>query len=172
MSGDNGGYGDTRLIYEPGTKWSYSGGGYSILQLLAEEVTGKTFTKYMNSDVLPVLRQEPGSPTLVPEAPMAAAGGVFNIGSGGDHTIFEVARRLAAAMGRPRLAPELIGKARTGDVRHCFADISLARQELGYRPARHLEDGLGELTDWVQTQHAIDRVSEARLELEKRGLVA
>jgi dTDP-L-rhamnose 4-epimerase len=102
----------------------------------------------------------------------AAAGGVFNIGSGGDHTIFEVARRLAAAMGRPRLAPELIGKARTGDVRHCFADISLARQELGYRPARHLEDGLGELTDWVQTQHAIDRVSEARLELEKRGLVA
>jgi dTDP-L-rhamnose 4-epimerase len=102
----------------------------------------------------------------------AAAGGVFNIGSGRDCTIGEIARRLAAAMGRPELAPEVIGKARIGDVRHCFADISLARQKLGYCPTRRLEDGLSELTDWVKTQQAIDRVGEARQELERRGLVA
>lgn len=102
----------------------------------------------------------------------AAAGGVFNIGSGRHHTILEVARRLAASMDRRRLAPEVIGKARAGDVRHCFADISLAQQKLGYRPKRRLEDGLGELTDWVKTQQAVDRASEARMELEKRGLVA
>lgn len=55
LSGDNGGYGDTRLILKPGTKWSYSGGGYSILQMLVEEVTGKRFSEYMNSEVLPGL---------------------------------------------------------------------------------------------------------------------
>jgi dTDP-L-rhamnose 4-epimerase len=108
---------------------------------------------------------------LALESP-AAAGGVFNIGSGRDCSIAEVARRLAAAMGRPDLVPEVIGKARIGDIRHCFADISLARQTLGYRPTHRLEDSLGELTDWVKTQRAVDRVSEARQELERRGLVA
>ncbi len=55
LSGDNGGLGDTRLIYAPGTRWSYSGGGYSILQLLVEETTGQSFADYMNQDVLPAL---------------------------------------------------------------------------------------------------------------------
>lgn len=102
----------------------------------------------------------------------AAPGGVFNIGSGRDSTILEVALRLGALMGKPQLVPEIVGKARTGDVRHCFADISLAREKLGYRPAQRIEDRLGDLTEWVRVQHAVDRVAEARLELEKRGLVA
>lgn len=55
LSGDNGGYGDTRLIYRPGTRWSYSGGGYSLLQLMTEEITGLAFTAYMNRDILPRL---------------------------------------------------------------------------------------------------------------------
>jgi dTDP-L-rhamnose 4-epimerase len=102
----------------------------------------------------------------------AAAGGVFNIGSGHNHTILDVAHRLATSMGRPGLVPEVVGKARAGDVRHCFADISLAREKLGYQPSCRLGDGLGELIDWVNTQQTVDRVSEARMELEKRGLVA
>jgi dTDP-L-rhamnose 4-epimerase len=101
----------------------------------------------------------------------AAIGGVFNIGSGRNYTIGEVAERLARAMRRPHLAPEVLGKARAGDIRHCFADISLAETRLGFRPARQLEDSLAELGDWVSTQRAIDRVEEARLELERRGLV-
>jgi dTDP-L-rhamnose 4-epimerase len=101
-----------------------------------------------------------------------AARGVFNIGSGRSYAVREVAQRLAAAMGREHLTPEVIGKARVGDVRHCFADIGLATGKLGYRPVRALEDGLEELTEWVKTQRAIDRVNEARLELERRGLVA
>lgn len=101
----------------------------------------------------------------------SAVGGVFNIGSGKSYAVRAVAERIAAAMGRPHLTPEVIGKARVGDVRHCFADIGLATAKLGYRPARRLEDGLEELTEWVKTQRAIDRVNEARLELEKHGLV-
>jgi dTDP-L-rhamnose 4-epimerase len=102
----------------------------------------------------------------------AAVGGVFNIGSGCDCTILEVALRMAASMRKTHLVPEVVSKARAGDVRHCFADISLAREKLGYRPTRRIEDSLSELADWVKAQQAIDRVGEARLELERRGLVA
>lgn len=102
----------------------------------------------------------------------AAAGGVFNIASGRNYAVSEVARLLASVMGRPELEAQIIGKARVGDIRHCFADIEVARERLGFRPRRFLEDSLGELSDWVRTQQAIDRVSEARAELEVRGLVA
>ena len=33
---------------EPGSGWQYSGGGYSMLQLLIEEVSGETFENYRN----------------------------------------------------------------------------------------------------------------------------
>ena len=102
----------------------------------------------------------------------AAAGQVFNIGSGRDVSVNEVGQALAGAMGVPHLAPELTGKARVGDTRHCFADVSLARDVLGFRPARGFDDSLGELAEWVRRQQAVDRVAEARRELEQRGLVA
>jgi dTDP-L-rhamnose 4-epimerase len=101
-----------------------------------------------------------------------APGQVFNIGSGRDVSILDVARALADAMGVPQLQPELIGKTRVGDIRHCFADIGLARQSLGFEPRRGFADSLGELADWVGQQQAVDRVAEARRELEARGLVA
>jgi len=101
-----------------------------------------------------------------------AAGQVFNVGSGHDVSILEVAGALAEAMGVPHLRPEVIGKARVGDIRHCFADIGLARRVLGFAPRRSFADSLGELADWVGQQQAVDRVAEARRELERRGLVA
>jgi CubicO group peptidase (beta-lactamase class C family) len=51
LSGNTNGSGDVRLIMEPGTKWQYSGGGYTIAQLLVEEVTGRTFDDYMREAV-------------------------------------------------------------------------------------------------------------------------
>ena len=41
-----------RLIYEPGTRWKYSGGGYTMAQLMVEEVTGRDFATYMREEVL------------------------------------------------------------------------------------------------------------------------
>jgi dTDP-L-rhamnose 4-epimerase len=102
----------------------------------------------------------------------AAAGRLFNIGSGVNVSIAEVAEAVARAMGRPRLLPEIVGKARAGDIRHNFADISLAREVLGYAPRRSFEDSLGELAHWVGRQRAVDLVQQARRELEDRGLVA
>ncbi len=106
-----------------------------------------------------------------------AAGHAFNIGSGRDVSIREVAVAAARAMGRPDLEPVLLDKARAGDIRHCFGDIALARDVLGYAPRRSFDgalgdDSLGELVEWVRRQQAIDRVDEARRELERRGLVA
>ena len=102
----------------------------------------------------------------------SAAGQVFNIGSGHDVSINEVGAALASAMGVPHLAPEVMGKARVGDIRHCFADVSLVQEALGFQPRRSFDDSLGELAEWVRQQQAVDRVQDARRELEQRGLVA
>jgi dTDP-L-rhamnose 4-epimerase len=101
-----------------------------------------------------------------------AAGGVFNVGSGQRTTVADVALLLARAMGRDDLQPEFLNKARAGDVRHCFADLSHSRSVLGFDPRRGLIDGLPELADWLARQTATDRVLDARKELEARGLVA
>lgn len=100
-----------------------------------------------------------------------APGGTFNIASGRDVTVAELAGMLADAMGKD-LKPEVAGKARAGDIRHCFADIGHARELLGFRARRSFEDGLPELADWVASQQADDFVPRARQELEARGLVA
>jgi dTDP-L-rhamnose 4-epimerase len=83
-----------------------------------------------------------------------------------------VARLQAAAMGRPDLAPEITGKARAGDIRHCIPDLAKAHEVLGYRAQEVFSEGLAELAEWVARQEAEDRVVEAREELEMRGLVA
>lgn len=100
-----------------------------------------------------------------------AAGHAINIGSGSAYSINAVAEILAEAMGRPDLTPEILGKARAGDIRNCFADISKARDLLGYQPTHRLEDTIGELAEWVATQTIVDRGAEMRQHLEARGLV-
>lgn len=39
------------VLFEPGTKWRYSGGGYTILQLLMEDVSGKSFPQLMKENL-------------------------------------------------------------------------------------------------------------------------
>jgi len=101
-----------------------------------------------------------------------AAGGTFNIGSGQDRSVREVADALARAMGKNAITAEVVHKARIGDIRHCFCDATLARETLGFEPAEDFSAGLAELAEWVAGQTAEDRVAEARRELEARGLVA
>jgi dTDP-L-rhamnose 4-epimerase len=101
-----------------------------------------------------------------------AKGGVFNIGSGEDRTVEEVARLQAASMGRRDLAPLITQQARAGDIRHNIPDLSKARDALGYEAQQDFGIGLEELAEWVARQKAEDHVAEARRELEVRGLVA
>jgi dTDP-L-rhamnose 4-epimerase len=97
--------------------------------------------------------------------------GIFNIGSGRAVSVLQIATALATALGKS-IEPEVTLRFRAGDVRHCYADISRARAELGFEPRLSLEDGLPELVEWLLTQHADDRVAEATGELAARGLTA
>jgi dTDP-L-rhamnose 4-epimerase len=100
----------------------------------------------------------------------AAAGQVINVGSGRNYTVLEIARRLAEVLGKPNVTPEVTGKYRVGDIRHCFADVTLARDILGWQPAVAFDDGIAELAQWLEGQIAVDRVAEAAAELSARGL--
>ena len=101
-----------------------------------------------------------------------ARGHVINIGSGQAYAINDVATMLAEAMGVPEIEPDILGKARSGDIRNCFADISKARELLGFAPQYRLEDALGELAEWVGRTGAEDRGAEMKRQLEERGLVS
>lgn len=100
----------------------------------------------------------------------AAEGQVFNIGAGRVYTVAAVANLMAEMITGGRVRPEITGQYRMGDIRHCFPDIARAGAVLGYQPEVTLEDGLGELCDWLRGQVAVDRVEEARAELAARGL--
>jgi len=108
---------------------------------------------------------------LALEAPKAA-GEVLNVGSGVPRTIEEVGRAIARAVGRPELQPQVTGKYRVGDIRHCFADIARARDLLGFEPREDFDAGLAELSEWLAGEVAVDRVDQATDELARRGLVA
>lgn len=58
LNGDNNGAGSVELIHAPDTKWSYSGGGYSVVQLLIEDVSGMAFEDYMQQNVFEPLNMK------------------------------------------------------------------------------------------------------------------
>lgn len=99
-----------------------------------------------------------------------AIGHALNIGSGRSYTVRDIADRIGRVLDAQFIEPAITGKYRAGDIRHCFADISLARRLLGYEPRVELDDGLVELADWLKDQVAYDRVEEASRELASRGL--
>jgi dTDP-L-rhamnose 4-epimerase len=95
--------------------------------------------------------------------------GVFNIGTGRPLTVLDVAHALSRALG-VNVQPKIVTRFRDGDIRHCFADISKAREVLGYAPKVAFEDGIPDLVKWVRDQESLDLVDKAARELEERGL--
>jgi dTDP-L-rhamnose 4-epimerase len=94
---------------------------------------------------------------------------VFNIGTGRSLSVLDVANTLISAMDLA-IKPEIVGKFREGDIRHCYSDISKARRVLGYTPKVGFEDGISDLLRWAKTQESQDLVNQAVQELEQRGL--
>lgn len=93
-----------------------------------------------------------------------------NIGTGVATSVSAVSKLLAKGLGL-NIEPEIVGKYREGDIRHCVADISKARALLGYEPKVSLENGIPELLKWVRAQAAEDQVESATAELASRQLV-
>lgn len=79
-------------------------------------------------------------------APHEAAGNAFNIAYGGREYLIDIYHSLTKALGKdiePNFGPD-----RAGDIKHSNADISRAREMLGYEPDYDFESGLKEAIDW------------------------
>ena len=100
-----------------------------------------------------------------------ADGLALNIGSGEPISIREVGEVLGQTL-ETEIQPELCGKYRVGDIRHCFADISAARATLAYEPRVRFADGIRDLVRWLRSQQPQDRVAEAAAQLSQFGLTA
>ena len=80
----------------------------------------------------------------------AAVGHTVNVACGARYTLNQLVELLNQALGtaiEPLYKPE-----RAGDVKHSLADISAARQLLGYEPSTSFEDGLRKTVEWFKEQ--------------------
>jgi dTDP-L-rhamnose 4-epimerase len=98
-----------------------------------------------------------------------ADGRTLNVGTGVPTSIVAVAETIARGLGK-EIEPELVGKYRAGDIRHCYADTSLAQQLLGFRAEIPFEAGMQDLLAWLEGREAEDSVDAAREALVARGL--
>jgi UDP-glucuronate 4-epimerase len=82
---------------------------------------------------------------------------IYNLGECATTTLSELVALLEAATGRRATLdrqPE-----QPGDVRRTFADISLARERLGYRPSVPIADGIPRFVAWYRDHHSRPPVS-------------
>ena len=80
----------------------------------------------------------------------AAAGQVFNVGSGQQYTIREIAARMARVLGKEHLSPEITGQVPGRETSATVSPTSAGRARvLGYEPRITLEKGLLELAEWL-----------------------
>jgi UDP-glucose 4-epimerase len=73
---------------------------------------------------------------------------VYNIGSGTETTLLELAKALTVAMGRPDLTPVHAPERAVNPVQRRLADVSAARNDLGFQTSVSLMEGLSELVSW------------------------
>jgi len=99
-----------------------------------------------------------------------ADGKVFNVGTGTAAEIGDLARLLAARLGKD-IEPVLPGEYRPGEMRALISDISRI-EALGYRPTVSLEQGIDRYLEWVATQGDVkEYFSEAERRLRERKVV-
>lgn len=95
---------------------------------------------------------------------------VFNVGTGRPVSVLEVAEVLIKKL-NPRIKPEIANRFREGDIRHCYADTTLIKKTLDFKPKIKFEDGMAGLIDWVKSQKADDLLDKMQQELKEKGLI-
>lgn len=99
-----------------------------------------------------------------------ASGLAFNIGTGVATDVITVAETLIEKY-EIEVPVIISGNYRLGDIRHNYADISLARKILGFDPKWSFSDGIGEFAKWVNKQDVQEDKYEASIaEMKKKGL--
>jgi dTDP-L-rhamnose 4-epimerase len=106
---------------------------------------------------------------LALDSPATGAHAV-NIGTGRAVTVLQVARILAERLGT-HIEPQTLREYRAGDIRHCFAAISLAKALLGFEAHHLFDDAVEDLITWCREAQAMDRLEDSLGELRLRGLV-
>ena len=102
----------------------------------------------------------------VPEA----NGHVFNVGTGIATDVMSVAKTLCKHYGID-VPLNVSGNYRLGDIRHNYADITQAKQILGFRPKWTFDAGIRQFTEWVNRQELQTDNYEASLkEMKQKGL--
>lgn len=97
-------------------------------------------------------------------------GQAFNIGTGVSIDVLSVAKKLRDFY-KSDSKITITGNFRLGDIRHNYADISLARKVLGYNPKYTFDEGLKKFCDWVLTQPIEkDNYKNSLIEMQKKGL--
>ena len=82
----------------------------------------------------------------------AAHGQIFNVGSGRETSIGELAAAVLAANGHNRESwPVRTGEAQRGDQRRSLADTSSIERALGWRPTVSLTDGMERTVGWARS---------------------
>ncbi|MDR2323372.1 MAG: NAD-dependent epimerase/dehydratase family protein [Microbacterium sp.] len=81
----------------------------------------------------------------------AAAGGIFNVGSGVATSVNEVVAALFEAYGT-EVPTHISGNYRLGDIRHNVADTTALQEVLGFAPRVSFEDGVKRFAEWVLTE--------------------
>ncbi|MEA5456020.1 GDP-mannose 4,6-dehydratase [Sinomonas sp. JGH33] len=81
------------------------------------------------------------------------SGQPIDIGSGEFQTIGTAAEIIARHYGAP--APHVTGQYRQGDVRHAWADVTAAKEILGWEPRFSLEQGIERLATWIDAQPGV-----------------
>lgn len=94
----------------------------------------------------------------------------YNLCTGKATSINDIARMLAKIYGRPDLEPEVTGRYRSGDIRHCYGDPTKIHG-LGWKAKTSVLDGLTELVEWSRAIEASDKLEAAQAELQSKGLV-
>jgi len=79
----------------------------------------------------------------------SAVGKVFNIATGTSVSVNEVADALKKIMNKKDLE-NIHTDPRITDIRHGYADITKAKEMLGFRPKVYLKEGLTKLVDWYK----------------------
>ena len=92
-------------------------------------------------------------------AAMDAPGPVYNLGGGTPTSVRRVLRLLGEMLGQPLVADRK--PVADGDVTHTWADTTLARNELGWRPRTKLADGLATQVAWVRSVSSSELISAA-----------
>jgi dTDP-L-rhamnose 4-epimerase len=94
---------------------------------------------------------------------------VYNVGTGKPTSISEIAKVLINLYGK-NLNPEIVNTYRSGDIRHCYADVSKI-SKIGFKTEIELAQGMKELVQWGEEVEAKDKFEQAQEELKRKGLV-